>query len=52
MFVRDLGPERNARVRNLFPNRPAFIFSPFATSSPPEIAPYDEGIRLIWGEDG
>jgi hypothetical protein len=49
LFVRDLGPERNDLIRALFPNRPAFVFSPFAPESPPLVAPYDEAMRLLWG---
>jgi hypothetical protein len=51
LFVRDLGPEINAEIRGLFPDRPAFVFSPFAVSSPPGIAPYDEAMRVLWGVD-
>jgi hypothetical protein len=49
IFVRDLGPEKNAMIRALFPDRPAFVFVPFAPSSPPELAPYDEAMRVLWG---
>ncbi len=49
MFVRDLGPETNARIRSLFPDRPAFVFTPFAPSGPPRIAPFDEAMRVLWG---
>jgi hypothetical protein len=49
LFVRDLGPERNDRIRSLFPGRPAFVFSPFAPGSPPQVAPYGEAMRLLWG---
>jgi len=48
MFVRDLGPEKNDRVRGLFPNRPAFVFSPFRAGAPPEIRPYDEAMDILW----
>jgi len=51
LFVRDLGPARNAEVRALFPHRPAFLFGPFSPSSPPEIAPYEEAMRILWGTD-
>ena len=50
LFVRDLGPEANAEIMAIFPQRPAFVFSPFAPSRPPEIAPYDEAMRVLWGE--
>lgn len=49
LFVRDMGPETNARIRALFPERRAFVFSPFETGAPPALAPYDEGMRVLWG---
>jgi len=51
LFVRDLGPEKNADIRALFPDRPAFVFAPFAPSHPPEIAQYDEAMRVLWGAE-
>ncbi len=49
LFLRDLGPKRNSEIRALFPNRQAFVFAPFAASSPPGIARYEEGMRVLWG---
>jgi hypothetical protein len=50
LFVRDLGPETNAQVRALFPDRTAFVFGYFAQDTPPRVLPYDEGMRILWGE--
>jgi len=49
LFLRDLGPETNDQIRALYPDRPAFVFAPFAPSTPPAIAPYDEAMRVLWG---
>ncbi|MCJ7629781.1 MAG: hypothetical protein MUO50_15505, partial [Longimicrobiales bacterium] len=49
LFVRDLGPEKNAEISALFPGRQLFVFSPFGSFSPPEIVPYDDGMRVLWG---
>jgi hypothetical protein len=51
MFVRDLGPERNQRILDLFPLRRAYVFAPFGPSSPPEIVPYSDAMRALWGGD-
>jgi hypothetical protein len=50
LFLRDLGPETNGKIRSLYPDRPAFVFTPFAPGTPPQIAPYDEAMRVLWGE--
>ena len=49
LFLRDLGPEANARVLALFPNRPSFVFSPMEMGGAPELVPYDEAMRELWG---
>lgn len=51
LFVRDLGPERNQRVLQAYPDREPFVFAPFGPSSPPEVAPYGDAMRLLWGEE-
>jgi hypothetical protein len=51
LFVRDLGPEKNARIRSLFPRRTAYLFAPMAPGVPPEVTPYERGVRLLWGPD-
>jgi hypothetical protein len=50
LFVRDLGPETNARITALFPDRAAFVFGYFSQGAPPRVLPYDEGMRILWGE--
>ena len=50
LFVRDLGPETNAQVRALFPDRAAFVFSPFSPGASPRVLAYDEAMRILWGE--
>lgn len=49
LFVRDLGPETNAEIRRLFSGRRAFLFSPLRAGADPEIVPYEEGMRVLWG---
>jgi hypothetical protein len=49
LFVRDLGPETNEEIRRLFPGRRAFLFSPLRAGADPEIVPYEEGMRVLWG---
>jgi hypothetical protein len=51
MFVRDLGPEKNQQIRELFQGRTAFVFSPFRPGAPPEIRPYDQAMGILWGEE-
>jgi len=50
MFVRDLGPEKNRRILDLFPTRPAYVFSPLTEGGYPELSPYDLAMELLWGE--
>lgn len=50
LFIRDLGPERNAAMLDLHPERTPFVYS-FVEGSPgPVLIPYQEGMRLLWGE--
>jgi hypothetical protein len=51
LFVRDLGPAANERIQALYPRRRPFVFAPFSNGSAPEIAPYDEAMRVLWGEE-
>lgn len=51
LFVRDLGPETNGKIRSLFPDRPAFVFTPFAPGAPPRIAAYEDAMRILWSEE-
>ena len=49
LFVRDLGPERNQRLLDLYPERYAFVFVPKDPEQPPEIVPSDEAMTVLWG---
>ncbi|MEX2465666.1 MAG: hypothetical protein WD995_02065 [Gemmatimonadota bacterium] len=49
MFVRDLGPEKNDRIRAVYPGRASFMFAHLAPDTPPRIAPYDEAMAILWG---
>ncbi len=48
MFVRDLGPEKNAVVRAAHPDRAPFVFAPRAVGAAPELVPYEGAMRLLW----
>lgn len=49
LFLRDLGPEKNGEIRALFPDREAYVFSPFVLGGPPELVSYADGMRVLWG---
>ena len=49
LFVRDLGPERNRRLLDRYPERYAFVFVPKDPEQPPEIVPYAEAMVVLWG---
>lgn len=49
MFVRDLGPDKNTLVRAAYPDRAPFVFVPRAAGAAPELVPYDEAMRVLWG---
>ncbi len=49
MFVRDLGPDKNARVRAAHPDRAPCVFVPRTVGAPPELVPYEEAMRVLWG---
>ncbi|MGE0158567.1 MAG: hypothetical protein AB7T31_04090 [Gemmatimonadales bacterium] len=50
MFVRDLGPERNERVRAAFPDRRTLVFGYAGPGEPPSLMPYDAAMGLLWGQ--
>src|SRR5690606_7505511 len=50
MFVRDLGPERNARIIEQNPERTPWLFALTRPDGEPQLMPYDEGMRLLWKE--
>lgn len=48
MFVRDMGPEANARLIQKYPERvPAVLLRP-RDDQPPKLFPYAEGMNLLW----
>lgn len=50
LYIRDMGPERNAAMVELHSGREPLVYS-FVSGSPgPVLLPYDEGMRLLWGE--
>ena len=49
LYVRDMGPERNRAVLELYPRRVALVFTPTVLDGPPRIVPYEEGMELLWG---
>jgi hypothetical protein len=50
MFVRDLGPEKNERIRAAFPDRTGYVLVPLAPEGPPRVVAYDEAMRVLWGK--
>jgi hypothetical protein len=50
LFVRDLGPLTNRKVKALYPDREAFVFGYFSQGGVPQVLPYDQGMRILWGE--
>ena len=49
MYVRDYGPEWNARVLAAHPGRSPHLFTPTEEGGRPQIVDYDEGMRVLWG---
>jgi hypothetical protein len=52
MFVRDMGPERNARLLARFPGRRALALmppSPFTGMREPVLVSYERATSLLWG---
>ena len=49
LYVRDLGPDRNALLLELYPDRAAFVFTPTASDGPPALVPYGDAMELLWG---
>ena len=52
LFVRDLGPEKNALILDAFPGRNAYVFVPKALEAPPELVAYAEAMEVLWGTPG
>lgn len=49
LYVRDLGPEKNAQLLAAFPERTPYVFVPKAPEAAPELVPFQEGMRVLWG---
>ncbi len=49
MFVRDLGPTDNDRVRSAFPARESYVLLIPERGGNPRILGYEEGIDMLWG---
>lgn len=52
LFVRDLGPSRNRRIRERYPDREPHLFVPAEPGGPPRLLPYRDGVRRLWGGAG
>ena len=48
LFVRDLGPQRNAELLARFPDRAAMILMPGSPGGPLVLVPYQEGMERVW----
>lgn len=51
MFVRDLGPVRNARLRERFPDRTPWLLVPASPGASPSLFRYDEAMDVLWELD-
>lgn len=51
LYARDLGPEKNARLLEHYPERSAFAFAPTTVGGPPRLLPYREAMTLLWGDE-
>jgi len=49
LFARDLGPERNRALLDLYPERVALAFTPTTVDGPPQLMPYASAMELLWG---
>ena len=52
MFVRDMGPEANARLISKYPERVPMMLLRLRDDQPPTLAPYQDGIRALWPGSG
>jgi hypothetical protein len=51
MYVRDLGPMRNRKVLERYPDREPWLYARTAPGGDPVLLPYAEGIERLWGGD-
>jgi hypothetical protein len=50
LFARDFGPERNAELIRLHPEREPWLYTlPSANAKTPVLLPYEDGMRRVWG---
>ncbi|MGD8277095.1 MAG: hypothetical protein PVH00_03665 [Gemmatimonadota bacterium] len=49
LFVRDLGPDDNARLLARFPDRTAYVLMMTGRDPAPRLMPYGEAMTLLWG---
>ncbi len=49
LFVRDLGPAWNQRLVRHYADRTPWVFVPKTAGAPPELVPYEEAMRVLWG---
>ena len=48
MFVRDMGPEANARLISKYPERVPLMLLRLRDDQPPTLVPYEDGVRALW----
>jgi hypothetical protein len=48
MFVRDMGPEANARLIRRYPDRVPMMLLRLRDDQPPTLVPYQDGVRALW----
>jgi hypothetical protein len=48
MFVRDMGPEANARLIRKYPDRVPLMLLRLRDDQPPTLVPYQDGIKALW----
>ena len=48
MFVRDMGPEGNARLIQKYPDREPFVLLRPRDDQAPRLVPYAEGMKFLW----
>jgi hypothetical protein len=49
LFVRDLGPERNAHLLRQFPHHNAAVYTLNAVGGEPVLYSYEQGMARLWG---
>jgi hypothetical protein len=48
MFVRDMGPEANARLIQKYPDRVPLVLLRLRDDQPPTLVAYDDGMKVLW----